>query len=50
MRVNNVLKPTNLPYGAVPLNTKWMYTVKTDVDGNVTNYKARFVAKWVTYK
>ena len=45
MRVNNVLKPAKLPDGVVPLNTKWVYTVKTDVDGNVTKYKARLVAK-----
>ena len=29
MRVNNVLKPAKLPDGVVPLNTKWVYTVKT---------------------
>ena len=39
------LKPAKLPDGVVPLNTKWVYTVKTDVDGNVTKYKARLVAK-----
>jgi len=45
MRVNNVLKPAKLPDGVVPLYTKWVYTVKTDVHGNVTKYKARLVAK-----
>ena len=45
MRVNNVLQPAELPDGVVPLKTKWVYTVKTDVDVNVTKYKARLVAK-----
>jgi len=45
MRVNNVIKPAKPPDGVVPLNTKWVYTVKTDVDGNVPKYKARLGAK-----
>ena len=40
-----LLQQAKLPDGVVPLNTKWVYTVKTDVDGNVTKYKARLVAK-----
>ena len=30
MKVNNVLKPSKLIEGVVPLTTKWVYTVKTD--------------------
>ena len=50
MRVNNVLKPAKLPDGVFPLNTKWVYTVKTDVDGNVTKYKARLLLPRDIYK
>ena len=45
MRVNKVLKPAKLPDSVAPLNTKWVYTVKTDVYGKVTKYKARLFAK-----
>ena len=34
-----------LPHGRVPLDNKWVYTLKTDADGNVERYKARLVVK-----
>ena len=50
MRVNNVLKPAKLPDGVVPLNTTWVHTVKTDVNGNVTKYKRLALLLRVIYK
>jgi len=44
MRVTHVLKPAKLPDGFVPLNNKWVYIVKADVDGTMIKYKARLVA------
>ena len=45
MKVSNVLKPSKLKEGVVPLTTKWVYTVKTDGSGNIVKYKARLVAR-----
>ena len=45
MRVNKVLKPSKLHDGVVPLTTKWVYTVKTDLNGKIVKYKARLVAR-----
>jgi len=44
MKVNNVLKPSKLKEGVVPLTTKGVYTVKTDGSGNIVKYKARLLA------
>jgi hypothetical protein len=34
-----------LPHGQKTLGSKWVFTVKTDEEGNVTQHKARFVAQ-----
>lgn len=36
---------TTLPQGKAPLRGRWVYKVKTDLNGNVVKYKARWVVK-----
>ena len=42
---NNVWQWQQLPLGKKPLDTKWVYKLKTNVDGNPVRQKARLVAK-----
>ncbi|KAJ1518878.1 hypothetical protein ONE63_011508 [Megalurothrips usitatus] len=42
---NNTWELTSLPRGKVPINCKWVFTVKSDGDGNIDRYKARLVVK-----
>ena len=42
---NKVWTLTELPDGVRPVNCKWVYKTKRDVDGNIDSYKARLVAQ-----
>ena len=45
MDENQVWNLVDLPDGARPVECKWVFKKKTDVDGNVSVYKARLDAK-----
>ena len=45
MKENNVWKIVDLPKGAKQLNSKWVFRIKLDENGNPARYKARLVAK-----
>ncbi|RKF60525.1 Retrovirus-related Pol polyprotein from transposon TNT 1-94 [Golovinomyces cichoracearum] len=36
---------TPLPPGKIPLKGRWVYKLKTDLQGNITRYRARWVVK-----
>lgn len=42
---NNTWTLVNIPKGRKPLKSKWVFTMKRDMDGNIVRYKARLVAK-----
>lgn len=46
---NKTFTPTTLPIGKKPVGGRWVYTVKTGIDGK-DQYKARFVAKGYSQK
>ena len=45
MDENQVWNLVDLPDGARPVEYKWVFKKKTDMDGNISIYKARIVAK-----
>ena len=45
MYENKVWTLVDLPDGRQAIKNKWIFMKKTDVDGNVTVYKARLVVK-----
>src|SRR4051812_4821795 len=45
MDENQVWNLVDLLDGVRPVECKWVFTKKTDMDGNVSIYKARLVAK-----
>ena len=45
MDENQVWNMVDLPDGARPIECKWVFKKKTDMDGNVSIYKGRLVAK-----
>ena len=45
MYENQVWTLVDLPEGVKPIECKWVFKKKTDMDGNVQTYKARLVAK-----
>ncbi|KAL0345452.1 UNVERIFIED_CONTAM: Retrovirus-related Pol polyprotein from transposon TNT 1-94 [Sesamum radiatum] len=42
---NKVWNLVDLPKGTRPIECKWIYKIKTDMDGKIVVYKARLVAK-----
>ena len=48
MEDNDVWVEVELPPNAKTVGSKWLYKIKTDVDGNAHTYKARLVAKGFT--
>ena len=42
---NQVWNMANLPEGARPIECKWIYKIKIDIDGKIVVYKAQLVAK-----
>jgi hypothetical protein len=42
---NKTWQLVDLPSGRKPIDTKWVFNVKTDIDGNISRYKARLVAR-----
>ena len=45
MDENQVWNLVDLPDGVRPVECKWVFKKKTDMDGNVSIYKARLVVK-----
>jgi Reverse transcriptase (RNA-dependent DNA polymerase) len=43
---NQVWNLVDLPEGVRPIENKWVFKRKSDMDGNLTIYKARLVAKY----
>lgn len=50
LQKNSTWTLVDLPKGRHPIGNKWVYTLKTDKDGNITKYKARLVAKGFTQR
>ena len=50
LKQNNVWELVELPNGRKTVGSKWVYKVKTGVDGSVERYKARLVAQGYTQK
>ena len=50
LRENDVWDLVELPVGKKVVGCKWVYKVKTGVDGSVQRYKARLVAQGFTQK
>jgi Reverse transcriptase (RNA-dependent DNA polymerase) len=42
---NQVWNLVDLPKGVRPIENKWVFKRKSDMDGNLTTYKARLVVK-----
>jgi hypothetical protein len=42
---NGTLELVDLPLGCVVVNNVWIYKVKSDTAGDVSRFKAQFVAK-----
>ena len=40
-----MFSPYVLPVDRKPLDSKWIFKIKTDAEGNVTKYKARLAIK-----
>ena len=49
LKENNKFTLTNLPEGKKAVGGRWVYAIKTDVDGS-EKYKARYVAKGYSQK
>ncbi|KAM9791032.1 uncharacterized protein LOC133165345 [Syngnathus typhle] len=49
LKENNTFTLTNLPEGKKAVGGRWVYAIKTDVDGS-EKYKARYVAKGYSQK
>lgn len=47
---HDVWELTDLPAGKKAIGSKWVYSIKHDVDGNIERYKARLVAKGFSQK
>ena len=43
---NQVWDLVDLPQGKKVIQNKWVFKRKIDMDGNMTTYKARLIAKW----
>lgn len=41
----NTWTRTTLPHDKIPLKGRWVYKIKSDLDGNIVKYKARWVVK-----
>lgn len=41
----NTWSITELPHDKIPLKGRWVYRIKTDLNGNIVKYKARWVVK-----
>ena len=50
LKQNDVWELVQLPKGRKTVGSKWVYKVKTGVDGSVERYKARLVAQGFTQK
>ena len=48
MYQNNVWTLVDSPDGTILVGCKWVFKKKTDMDGNISTYKARLVAKRFT--
>jgi hypothetical protein len=48
LAANNTWREELAPQGANLVSTKWVFTTKTDVDGNINRFKARLVARGFT--
>jgi hypothetical protein len=42
---NNISTLVDLPIGRKPITTKWVYKIKTHVDGSTTKFKVQLVAQ-----
>lgn len=47
---NNTWELIELPYGKIPIKTKWVFTLKQDGDGKIERFKARMVIKGCAQK
>ena len=47
---NHTWDVTTLPPGKSPINCKWVYKVKLNIDGSVERFKSRLVAKGYTQR
>ena len=45
MYTNQVWELVDVPVGVKPIGCKWIFKKKIDMDGNISTYKARLVAK-----
>ena len=48
MRSNQVWKLVDLLKGRKAIGNKWVFKIKSNVDGNIERYKSRLVTKWYT--
>ena len=48
LKANDVWELVNLPTAKKAVGSKWVYKVKTGVDGSIERYKARLVAQGFT--
>lgn len=47
---NNTWELVDLPTGRTAIDGKWVFKIKTSTDGEITRYKARFVARGFSQK